>query len=155
MSETDAHERWMRRAIELAGESAARGEVPVGAVVVSADGEELGCGSNQPIAANDPTAHAEIVALRAAGRALANYRVPGVTLYVTVEPCTMCLGAMVHARVEALVFGTREPKSGALVSHPIADQENRFNHTFTLVEGVLAQECKELMQRFFAERRRS
>jgi tRNA(adenine34) deaminase len=145
----------MRRAIELAGESAARGEVPVGAVVVSADGEELGCGSNQPIAANDPTAHAEIVALRAAGRALANYRVPGVTLYVTVEPCTMCLGAMVHARVEALVFGTREPKSGALVSHPIADQENRFNHTFTLVEGVLAQECKELMQRFFAERRRS
>lgn len=155
MSETDAHERWMRRAIELAGESAARGEVPVGAVVVSADGEELGCGSNQPIAANDPTAHAEIVALRAAGRALANYRVPGATLYVTVEPCTMCLGAMVHARVEALVFGTREPKSGALVSHPIADQENRFNHTFTLVEGVLAQECKELMQRFFAERRRS
>jgi tRNA(adenine34) deaminase len=145
----------MRRAIELAGESAARGEVPVGAVVVSADGEELGCGSNQPIAANDPTAHAEIVALRAAGRALANYRVPGATLYVTVEPCTMCLGAMVHARVEALVFGTREPKSGALVSHPIADQENRFNHTFTLVEGVLAQECKELMQRFFAERRRS
>jgi len=155
VSETDAHERWMRRAIELAGESAARGEVPVGAVVVSADGEELGCGSNQPIAANDPTAHAEIVALRAAGRALANYRVPGATLYVTVEPCTMCLGAMVHARVEALVFGTREPKSGALVSHPIADQENRFNHTFTLVEGVLAQECKELMQRFFAERRRS
>ena len=155
MSGTDAHERWMRRAIELAGESAARGEVPVGAVVVSADGEELGCGSNQPIAANDPTAHAEIVALRAAGRALANYRVPGATLYVTVEPCTMCLGAMVHARVEALVFGTREPKSGALVSHPIADQENRFNHTFTLVEGVLAQECKELMQRFFAERRRS
>ena len=155
MSETDAHERWMRRAIELAGESAARGEVPVGAGGVSADGEELGCGSNQPIAANDPTAHAEIIALRAAGRALANYRVPGATLYVTVEPCTMCLGAMVHARVEALVFGTREPKSGALVSHPIADQENRFNHTFTLVEGVLAQECKELMQRFFAERRRS
>lgn len=155
MSDTHAHERWMGRAIELAGESASRGEVPVGAVVVSADGLELGCGSNQPIAANDPTAHAEIVALRSAGGALANYRIPGTTLYVTVEPCTMCLGAIVHARVETLVFGTREPKSGALVSHPIVDQEKRFNHTFTLIEGVLAQECKELMQRFFAERRRS
>jgi tRNA(adenine34) deaminase len=149
------HERWMLQAIELARVSAANGEVPVGAVVVAADGAELGCGSNQPIGANDPTAHAEIVALRAAGRAAANYRFPGSTLYVTVEPCTMCLGALVHARVATLVFGAREPKSGALVSHPIADQDSRFNHTFALIEGVLAQECKELMQRFFAERRRS
>lgn len=153
MIAADARERWMCRALELARASASLGEVPVGAVVVSADGEELGCGSNQPIAANDPTAHAEIVALRAAGGALANYRLAGATLFVTVEPCTMCLGALVHARIGSLVFGTREPKSGALVSHPIADLETRFNHTFTLVEGVLAQECKELMQRFFAERR--
>ncbi len=145
----------MRRALELAAASAERDEVPVGAVVVSPDDEELGSGSNLPISTSDPTAHAEIMALRAAGRALGNYRLPGATLYVTVEPCTMCLGALVHARIETIVFGASEPKAGALISHPIDGLESRFNHRFQVVEGVLQQECRALMQDFFAQRRQS
>jgi len=145
----------MRRALDLAALSAQRNEVPVGAIVVSADNEEIGSGSNLPISTCDPTAHAEVMALRAAGRLLGNYRMPGSIVYVTVEPCTMCLGALVHARVGTIVFGTPEPKSGALVSHPIAGSERRFNHQFQVIEGVLQQECRALMQRFFAERRQS
>lgn len=160
----------MRRALELAATSAERDEVPVGAVVVSAENIEIGSGSNLPISTCDPTAHAEMIALRAAGRTLSNYRLPGATLYVTIEPCTMCLGAMVHARIDTIVFAAREPKSGALVSHPIEslqrDSQNtdglkgggsdsRFNHRFAVIEGVLQQECRALMQSFFAQRRQS
>jgi len=145
----------MHRALELAVASAAAGEVPVGAVVVSAQGEVLGGGSNQPIARNDPCAHAEVLALRQAGQSAGNYRLPGARLYVTVEPCTMCLGALVHARIAMVIFGAREPKSGALVSHPINNFEQRFNHTLEVVEGVLEQECRQLMQSFFAARRKS
>jgi tRNA(adenine34) deaminase len=145
----------MRRAIELAEASARLGEVPVGAVLVSQEGREIGAGCNQPISAHDPSAHAEIVALRAAGSTLGNYRFPGASLYVTIEPCTMCLGALVHARVATLIFGTREPKSGAIVSHPLAVDDGRFNHQPAFIEGILAEECRSLMQRFFAERRKS
>lgn len=149
------HGLWMRRAIELAEASARLGEVPVGAVLVSQEGREIGAGCNQPISAHDPSAHAEIVALRAAGSTLRNYRFPGASLYVTIEPCTMCLGALVHARVATLIFGTREPKSGAIVSHPLAVDDGRFNHQLAFIEGILAEECRSLMQRFFAERRKS
>lgn len=149
------HSLWMRRAIELAEASSRLGEVPVGAVLVSQEGREIGAGLNQPISAHDPTAHAEIVALRAAGQALGNYRFPGASLYVTIEPCTMCLGALVHARVARVIFGTREPKSGAIVSHPLGSEDRRFNHQLTFTEGIMVEECRNLMQGFFAERRKS
>jgi len=152
---TENHDFWMRRALQLACASAELGEVPVGAVVVSVDNSEIGSGANQPVSSNDPTSHAEINALRAAGNASANYRLPGTRIYVTVEPCTMCLGALIHARVDTLIFGTREPKSGAVVSHPLADFDERFNHRLNVVEGILRQECRELMQDFFTRRRKS
>lgn len=155
MSTAEDHSFWMHRAIELAKQSARLGEVPVGAVLVSQEGQEIGAGLNQPISAHDPTAHAEIVALRAAGSALGNYRFPGASLYVTIEPCTMCLGALVHARVARVIFGTREPKSGAIVSHPLGAEDRRFNHQLTFTEGIMAEECRNLMQGFFAERRKS
>lgn len=142
----------MREALELAAEARRRGEVPVGAVVVSG-GKVIGRGFNQPIAACDPTAHAEVVALREAARAAGNYRLTGATLYVTVEPCLMCVGAMVHARVAAVVFGAPEPKAGALESTQRAHEHPALNHRLDVVAGVLAPECAELMQGFFRERR--
>ncbi len=144
----------MRDALGLAGEAAAAGEVPVGAVVV-VEGEIVGRGFNRPITSTDPTAHAEIVALRDAARRLGNYRLSGAILYVTVEPCLMCVGAMVHARVGTLVYGAPEPKAGAVDSTQRAHEHAALNHRMTVVSGVLASESRELMQKFFRERRRA
>ena len=142
----------MREALaeaRLAGEA---GEVPVGAVVVI-DGAIAGRGHNQPISTNDPTAHAEIVALRDAARRVSNYRLTGAFLYVTVEPCIMCVGAMVHARVGTVVFGAHEPKAGALESTQRAHEHAALNHKLAVVSGVLAGECGDLMRQFFVRRR--
>jgi tRNA(adenine34) deaminase len=142
----------MRDALGLAGEAARIGEVPVGAVVV-VDGEVVGRGFNRPITDTDPTAHAEVVALRDAARRLGNYRLTGAILYVTVEPCLMCVGALVHARVGTLVYGAPEPKAGAVDSTQRAHEHAALNHRMTIVSGVLASECKALMQEFFKARR--
>jgi len=142
----------MRAALEQAREADRRGEVPVGAVVVIGD-EIAGTGFNQPIGANDPTAHAEIVAIRNAAALRGNYRLTGATLYVTIEPCQMCVGAMVHARIGRLVYGTREPKAGAVESVMRAHEHPALNHRMVAVSGVLEEECRSLMQQFFQRRR--
>jgi tRNA(adenine34) deaminase len=142
----------MREALAQAALAAAADEVPVGAVVVR-DGAVIGRGFNQPISSGDPTAHAEIVALRDAARAIGNYRLTGVRLYVTVEPCLMCVGALVHARVGTLIYGTPEPKAGAVVSAMCALNHPTLNHRVDVVAGVLATECREIVQRFFQTRR--
>ena len=144
----------MRHALEQALEGERRGEVPVGAVVVI-DGEVAGAGFNQPIRANDPTAHAEIVAIRQAATRRGNYRLTGATLYVTIEPCQMCVGAMVHARIARLVYGAREPKAGAIDSVMRAHEHSALNHRMIATGGVLDDDCRALMQRFFQERRGS
>lgn len=142
----------MKEALSLAEAAARAGEVPVGAVVVR-DGAIIGRGHNQPIGSHDPTAHAEIVALRDAARHESNYRLPGTTMYVTVEPCMMCVGALIHARVDTLVFGTVEPKAGAVESTQRAHEHAALNHRLTVVSGVLVAECKTLMEGFFESRR--
>jgi tRNA(adenine34) deaminase len=144
----------MRDALELGREARRQGEVPVGAVVV-VDGEIAGRGFNQPISSHDPTAHAEIVALRDAARRIGNYRLTGATVYVTIEPCQMCVGAMVHARVARVVYGTREPKAGAIESAMRAHEHPSLNHRLAAAGGVLEQECRALIQDFFQERRGS
>jgi tRNA(adenine34) deaminase len=145
------HERFMRLALEQAMLAEAQGEVPVGAVVVQA-GAVVGRGRNQPIAACDPTAHAEIVALREAAREASNYRLTGATLYATVEPCLMCVGAIVHARIASVVFGALDPKAGAVCS--LLDPSRLpLNHRFGVVDGVLGEECRSLLQAFFRSRR--
>ena len=146
------HEHWMREALSLAEQAGDADEVPVGAVIVQ-DGDVIGRGINQPIRTCDPTAHAEIVAIRSASQFCSNYRLPGTTLYVTIEPCTMCLGAMVHARVDRLIFGATEPRAGAVVSHSSLVGAAHFNHQLSFIEGVLAEECSSLMQSFFTRRR--
>ena len=145
-------EPFMREALAEARRAGEAGEVPVGAVVVI-DGQIVGRGGNQPIGASDPTAHAEIVALRDAARRVGNYRLPGSTLYVTVEPCLMCVGAMIHARIDTLVFGAIEPKSGAVESTQRAHEHAAFNHRLTVVSGVLENDARALMQEFFRQRR--
>jgi len=143
----------MRRAIELARQAEALGEVPVGAVVVI-DGQIVGEGFNQPIAQHDPSAHAEIMALRAAGRQLANYRLPGATLYVTLEPCVMCAGAIVHARIEQVIFAARDPKTGAAGSaFDLLPSDERFNHKTTVNDGLFADEAAAMISGFFQKRR--
>jgi tRNA(adenine34) deaminase len=145
-------EVFMRRALELARRAQEEGEVPVGAVIVR-DEQIVGEGWNRPIAASDPTAHAEVQAMRAASATLRNYRLLGTTLYVTLEPCTMCVGAMFHARIGRVVFGATDPKTGTAGSTINLFQEKRLNH-HTLVEGgVLAAECGALLSSFFASRR--
>jgi tRNA(adenine34) deaminase len=144
----------MRAALELAAEAGRRGEVPVGAVVVI-DEAIAGEGFNQPIATHDPTAHAEIVALRDAGRRIGNYRLTGATVYVSIEPCQMCVGAMVHARIARLVYGAREPKAGAIESAMRAHEHPSLNHRMSAVGGVLEDECRRVMQEFFESRRAS
>lgn len=144
--------RFMRAALGQAEVAGAAGEVPVGAVVVLA-GEIVGAGYNQPISAHDPSAHAEIMALRDAARRLGNYRLPGSTLYVTLEPCAMCSGAIMHARVARVVFGARDPKTGAVGSVLNLFTEDRLNHHARVVGGVLAEECGALLSGFFAGRR--
>ena len=143
----------MREALALARESAGAGEVPVGAIVVI-DGQIVGRGANTPIALHDPTAHAEILAIRQAAAALANYRLPGATLYCTLEPCVMCAGALVTARIERLVFGARDLRFGGVRSKfQIADSP-LLNHQMEIVEGVLAVDCVELLREFFDVQRR-
>ena len=142
----------MRAALDLARRARERGEVPVGAVVVL-DDAIVGEGFNQPIAAHDPTAHAEIVALRDGARRIRNYRLTGATLYVTIEPCQMCVGALVHARVARIVYGAREPKAGAIESAMRAHEHPSLNHRLVAVGGVLEDECREMIQGFFEERR--
>ncbi|MCE9571459.1 MAG: tRNA adenosine(34) deaminase TadA [Rhodocyclales bacterium] len=143
---------FMGLALDLAREAGAAGEVPVGALVVL-EGEVIGRGFNQPIGSNDPTAHAEIMALRAAATRLGNYRLPGCTLYVTLEPCAMCAGAIMHARVGRVVFGARDPKTGAAGSVVDLFAENRLNHHTAVAGGVLEAECGGLLSGFFAARR--
>jgi tRNA(adenine34) deaminase len=149
----DAAERWMAQALALARAAQARGEVPVGAIVVS-EGAIVGRGGNAPIAGNDPTAHAEIAALREAASALGNYRLPGCELYVTIEPCAMCAGAILHARIRRLVFGAPDPKTGACGSVVDLFAEPRLNHHTTVTGGVAAEACAALLSDFFASRRR-
>jgi tRNA(adenine34) deaminase len=142
----------MGEALALARDAAARGEVPVGAIVVL-DDAIVGRGGNAPIAHNDPAAHAEIAALRDAGRALGNYRLPGCTLYVTLEPCAMCAGAIMHARIARLVFGAADPKTGACGSVVDLFAEPRLNHHTEVTRGVAADRSAALLTRFFAARR--
>jgi len=141
----------MRKALHLARQAAGLGEVPVGAVVV-ADQQVIGSGFNQPIRSHDATAHAEIVALREAAIVLQNYRLPAATMYVTLEPCMMCAGAIVHARIQRLVFGAMESKAGAVCSHPLL-HSSWLNHHPQITAGVLADACAELLKSFFAQRR--
>ena len=143
---------YMREALGLAQAAAAAGEVPVGAVVVK-DGRVIGRGYNRPIGSADPTAHAEIVALREAAAAEGNYRLPGCELFVTLEPCAMCVGAMVHARIARVVYGTRDPKTGACGSIVDLPALVQWNHHGRFEGGVLAEECGTLLKRFFAGRR--
>jgi tRNA(adenine34) deaminase len=145
-------ETFMRAALELAAEAQRCGEVPVGAVVVL-DGAIIGRGFNQPIAAHDPTAHAEIVALRAAAAGLGNYRLTGAELYVTIEPCQMCVGAMIHARIARVIYAAREPRAGAIESAMRAHEHPALNHRLQALGGVLEDESRALMQEFFRERR--
>jgi len=147
---TDEH--WMRHALTLARRAEAEGEVPVGAVLVLGD-DCIGEGRNCPISAHDPTAHAEIVALRAAAQRLGNYRLPGTTLYVTLEPCVMCAGALIHARVARVVFAASDPKGGAAGSVFEVLGTDRLNHRVEVQGGLLAEECASLLQDFFAVRR--
>jgi tRNA(adenine34) deaminase len=148
-----SHEEFMRAALEQARLGLAAGEVPIGAVAV-ADGQMVARAFNQPIGAVDPTAHAEILALRQAAAAVGNYRLTGITLYVTVEPCLMCVGALVHARVQEVVYGVAEPKTGALVSTLRALDTPGLNHRFAVTAGVLEAECRDAIQQFFRDRRR-
>lgn len=143
---------YMERALTLAQQAADLGEVPVGAVVV-ANNQVIGEGFNQPIKANDPTAHAEIVAMRNAAAYLENYRLSDCDLYVTIEPCTMCVGAMIHARIRRIIFGAPEPRAGALTSQLKLLDQSHFNHSIDWVGGVLEQPCGALIKDFFKSRR--
>jgi tRNA(adenine34) deaminase len=148
------YQRLMAEAIDQARKARDAGEVPIGAVV-SIGGDVISRGYNQPIASGDPTAHAEIVAIRAASAAAGNYRLTGATLCVTIEPCIMCVGACVHARIGTIVFGAAEPRSGALVSAVRGAELAGFNHSFSVIGGIREAECRELMQAFFRERRKT
>ncbi|MBA4502516.1 tRNA adenosine(34) deaminase TadA [Marinobacterium sp. 3-1745] len=149
---TDLDRPYMQRALEMAQRAADLGEVPVGAVVVL-DGEVIGEGWNRPISGHDPTAHAEIMALREAAAKVGNYRLVGATLYVTIEPCTMCAGAIVHARIERVIFGTTEPKAGALVSNQKLFDQSWLNHHPSYQGGVMAEQCAAVISDFFKRRR--
>lgn len=143
----------MRLALKQAGLAAQDGEVPVGAVIVDADGQVIGRGFNQTISRNDPSAHAEIVALREAGSLMQNYRLPGATLFVTLEPCMMCIGAMIHARLARVVYGATDPKTGACGSVLRLQDIEQLNHQTVVEGGVLADECSQMLRAFFRERR--
>lgn len=146
-------EVWMRRALVLAERAASAGEVPIGAVLVR-DGQVLGEGWNCPIGSHDPTAHAEVQAIRVAARGVGNYRLPESTLYVTLEPCAMCVGALVHARISRLVFGAREPRAGAVCSQAALLENHPFNWAIDWEGGVLESECSQRLSDFFRERRK-
>lgn len=160
MSEAGQQERdvyWIRHALKLAKRAEEEGEVPVGALIVREDkvrGDKLVSeGWNQPIIDHDPTAHAEIVALRAAGRAESNYRLPDATLYVTLEPCVMCVGAIMHARIKRVVYGADDPRAGAAGSAFSLLGSDQFNHSLEVQSGILAEECGEILRDFFKARR--
>lgn len=144
---------FMREALRLAQQAADAGEVPVGALLVQ-NRQVIGRGFNQPVRTHDPSAHAEICALRDAGQVIGNYRLPDATLYVTIEPCTMCYGAIIHARIKRLVFGAAEPRYGAVISGQKLLENGRFNHSPEVQSGVLDAECSQLMKQFFADKRR-
>ena len=148
------HEYWMQKALELARKAQAEDEVPVGALIVK-DDQLIAEGFNQPIKSNDPSAHAEMIAMRHAGQALNNYRLIDTTMYVTLEPCSMCVGAMIHARVKRLVFGAFDLKTGAAGSAINLISDDAHNHKVEVVGGVLEGECRELLQGFFREKRSS
>lgn len=155
MTDTGSDERdifYMREALLLANKAADAGEVPVGAVLVQ-DDQIIGYGFNRPVSAHDASAHAEIVAIRNAGGALKNYRLPDSTLYVTIEPCTMCLGALIHARIKRLVFGAIEPRAGAVSSQLKLLENDFFNHQIEWQGGVLAEECGNKLSEFFRNKR--
>ncbi|MBM4273083.1 MAG: nucleoside deaminase [Deltaproteobacteria bacterium] len=143
----------MGQALAQAREALSAGEVPVGAVLVGEEGEVLARAGNRPIGLNDPTAHAEILALRQAAALRGNYRLPGTFLYVTIEPCIMCVGALLHARVRRVVFGALDPKAGACISLYRIPEDSRLNHRLEVVSGVRETECRELLQQFFQARR--
>ncbi|HEX4470041.1 MAG TPA: tRNA adenosine(34) deaminase TadA [Gemmatimonadaceae bacterium] len=147
-------QQFMRYALNRAIEAGERGEVPVGAIVV-VDGDVIAEGFNQPIATSDPTAHAEIVAIRRAAALRGNYRLTDASLYVTIEPCQMCVGAMIHARIARLIYGAQEPKAGAIESAMRAHEHASLNHRMEVTGGVLAEESRRLMQAFFQERRQA
>jgi tRNA(adenine34) deaminase len=153
MNDPRHDEHWMRAALQLAEAAGAAGEVPVGAVVVDALGQCVGQGANAPIAQHDPSAHAEILALRMAAGALGNYRLAGCSLYVTLEPCAMCAGAILHARISRLVFGAWDPKAGAVVSVYDLIANPQLNHRPQWTGGVLAADCSAQLQSFFRQRR--
>lgn len=150
MSTSD--EAYMKTALALAERASEAGEVPIGAVVVY-QGRIIGEGFNQTITTLDPSAHAEMVAIREAAKTIGNYRLVDCTLYVTIEPCSMCVGLLVHSRISRLVFGATEPKAGAVCSASRVQEQAHFNHQFTIDSGVLAAECSAIMSRFFRERR--
>ena len=152
MNQAEIDVRWMRKAIQLARRAEKRGEVPVGAVVVR-DGILIGEGFNCPIGSTDPGAHAEMVALREAGRALENYRLPGTELYVTLEPCPMCAGAMVHARVRRVIYGAPDPRTGAAGSVMDILRSDTLNHHCEVTAGILQRECADMIAGFFRARR--
>lgn len=146
--------KWMQRALELASKAEAAGEVPVGAVLVK-DDQLIAEGWNQPISSHDATSHAEIMAMRDAGKTLNNYRLIDTTMYVTLEPCSMCVGAMIHARVSRVVYAASEPRTGALGGAFNLLEANDHNHNFDVTSGVLAEESRELLQNFFQSRRKN
>jgi len=149
---TGVDERWMRHALSLADKAEALGEVPVGSLIIQ-DDEVIGEGWNAPISLNDPTAHAEIAAIRAASARVSNYRLGGATLYVTLEPCSMCAGAIIHARIARVVFGALDPKTGAAGSQFELLGTDRLNHKVDVLGGVLADECGDKLRGFFRSRR--
>ena len=151
--EMERHERYMQEALAEAEEGARRGEVPVGALLVTPDGEVIARAHNQPISLNDPTAHAEILVLRQAAKHVANYRLPGYVLYVTLEPCVMCVGAMVQARLAMVVYGATDPKGGGIESVYQIGTDGLLNHRLQAYGGVLAEASEVLLQAFFRARR--
>lgn len=153
VNQQENDEYWMRQALQQAQKAADSDEVPVGAVLVDQSGECLASGHNQPISAVDPTAHAEIVVLREAAKRMNNYRLPDTTLYITLEPCTMCVGALVQARVARIVFAASEPKAGAIVSALRLFETGRFNHQPEIDSGVLEAESSSLLANFFQQKR--
>lgn len=146
-------QEYMQIALVRAKESAERGEVPVGSVLVADNGEILASAGNETVSMHDPVGHAEIIALRMASQKIGNYRLPGTTLYVTLEPCAMCAGAMVHARIERLVFGATDPKTGAVISKYGIGRDGLLNHSFKVSGGVMEDECSQLLRDFFQKRR--
>lgn len=152
MSVDPQHEVWMTQALALARSATEQGEVPVGALLVR-DGQVIGQGWNQPIGGHDPTAHAEVMALRDAAARVGNYRLGGSVLYVTIEPCTMCFGALMHARVTTLVYGAREPRAGVCGSQLNLPAQYFYNHRLEVIGGVMAQQSTDLLKSFFARKR--